>query len=106
MHRRRRSWRDSVFAAVVIGVLSGKAVAASWSYQDITDEMSGEKGKQASVTSTNKLSFKFPYQGAQRAKLVIRDHPVHGKDAIVMIDRGQMLCGINECELRVRFDDG
>jgi hypothetical protein len=66
----------------------------------------GRKQSFAQVTSTNTVSFGFPYQGSQHATLTIRKTARWGTEAIFRIERGQFLCGIDECAVNVRFDSG
>lgn len=84
---------------------SAGAVAA-WTYSDSTDAMTGRKVLVATVASRNELNFSSPYSGAQKAILLLRDHPRRGRDAIITIERGQFLCGVSACSVMVRFDDG
>jgi hypothetical protein len=67
--------------------------------------MTGVESKIACTTSTNELSFSFPYGGGSSGKLCFRRK---GKslDAWVSISAGQFLCGIESCALRLKFDDG
>lgn len=77
-----------------------------WSYSHIDDEMSGKKTNIASVYSTNAVQFKFPYNGEQHASLKLRTHPRHGKDVMLSIEKGQILCySSDECNVLVKFDD-
>lgn len=62
--------------------------------------------RQATVRSLNEVNFHFPYQGAQRATLVLRVHPKHGRDVILTIEKGQFLCRLDECSVAVKFDQG
>ena len=77
-----------------------------WSYEESSDQMGRGKIKTANINSVNKVNFGFPYQGAQRGWLLLRQHPKHGKDVIFGIDRGQFLCRIDACSVNVRFDNG
>lgn len=63
------------------------------------------KIKTATIIATSSLQFGFPYQGEQWPHLVLRKHPKHGKDAYITIDRGQFLCGYDDCSVYVRFGD-
>lgn len=72
-------------------------------YLDIDDEVSGKKGRQAVRRSLNTLNLDFPYRGEQRASLVIREHPRHGKDVIFRIEKGQLVCDYGNCTMTVRF---
>ncbi|MEN3368466.1 MAG: hypothetical protein V7609_609 [Verrucomicrobiota bacterium] len=86
---------------------AARRAASSWTYYDRKDEMGRGVAKYAEVTSTNELSFHFPYSGEQHAKLTIRSHPKHGKDVIVTVERGQFLCAAyNGCRISIRFDEG
>lgn len=79
-----------------------------WSYTTVADQLSGKPIKHARLTSENTLNFDFPYAGAQRGTLTIRKHPQHGRDIIVSIERGQMLCAgyADDCAVRIVFDGG
>jgi len=78
---------------------------SQWSYSSDDDAM-GRKRSFAFVTSTNTLSFDFPYQGSQHGTLTIRKSAQSGTDVVVRIERGQFLCGIDSCTVNVRFDTG
>lgn len=77
-----------------------------WNYQDYTDDLTGKPVKSAWIKSINEVNFSFPYQGAQRAQLTLRKHPKHGTDTILQIEKGQFVCGVSDCMVSVRFDDG
>jgi hypothetical protein len=78
-----------------------------WSYTTTTDDMSGKRTNVASVQSNNTVSFDFPYQGAQHGQLMLRKHPRHGRDVVLSIEKGQLLCmSYDGCRVLVRFDDG
>lgn len=80
---------------------------AQWKYFQNEDEMAKGTSYFAMVTSTNTLTFDFPYSGPQHATLTLRTHPRHGKDLILRIERGQFLChSFDDCSVLVRFDDG
>ena len=77
-----------------------------WTYQTSQDAMIQKTVRYASVQSINELNFGFPYQGAQHATLTLRTHPRFGKSAILRIERGQFLCGVEGCSVTARFDQG
>lgn len=58
------------------------------------------------MNSLNEVNFDFPYRGNQRGTLTLRIHPKYGKDVMLSIDKGQFLCGIDDCTVSVRFDEG
>lgn len=84
-----------------------RALADKWTYSSDVDEMTSKKSRTAMIESENSVEFDFPYQGPQHATLVLRDHPSYGRDVLLMIQRGQILCQSYEtCTIRIRFDDG
>ena len=79
---------------------------SAWTYHKKEDEMTGGKTYTASVTSSNSVSFSFPYSGLQNGTLALRDDPKYGKDVIFRIEKGQILCSSYEgCNVLIRFDD-
>ena len=79
---------------------------AQWNYQQDSDPMTSAVTRYAQVTSSNTVEFQRPYSGAQHATLLLREHPRHGKDVIMSIERGQILCrSYEDCNVLVRFDD-
>lgn len=79
---------------------------SSWRYAADPDSMGKGTIHFAGNESTNTLSFKFPYTGEQHATLSLRKHPRQGSDVLIAIERGQFVCGIDRCNVLVRFDDG
>lgn len=67
----------------------------TWQYDESSDEMGRGKIRTAVVSSLNEVDFDFPYQGAQRAKLLLRRHPKYGRDVILQVEKGQFLTGID-----------
>jgi hypothetical protein len=78
----------------------------TWQYDESSDEMGRGKIRTAFVSSLNEVDFDFPYQGAQRAQLVLRRHPKYGRNVILQVEKGQILTGIDGCDVQVRFDGG
>ncbi|SCZ47304.1 MULTISPECIES: hypothetical protein [unclassified Pseudomonas] len=83
-----------------------QSLGLTWNYADGEDKMSGKPVRQAYVSSINTVDFKFPYGGVQRATLTIRKHPRWGTSAYVAIEKGQFVCGYDDCDVRVRFSNG
>lgn len=79
--------------------------SAAWKYKSEAHEMSDEKIKTATIQSSNTIDLGFPYKGPQRATFIIRSHPEHGLDAIIYVDRGQMICDYESCTITARFDN-
>lgn len=59
----------------------------------------------ASIESSNTISLDFPYSGAQHGTLALRQHPQHGKDVYLRIERGQLLDSDYNSPVLVRFDN-
>lgn len=78
----------------------------TWNYSTSEDSMSGKPVRRAYVSSINTVDFDFPYAGAQRATLTIRKHPRWGTSVYIRIEKGQFVCGYDDCNVRVRFASG
>jgi hypothetical protein len=78
----------------------------NWQYDSYSDALSKGSVKAATVSSENQLSFDFPYQGLQSVRLMLRNHPQHGRDVILRIEQGQIICSSYSCPISVVFDDG
>lgn len=78
---------------------------SGWRYDSKIDEMSKKVTKTSSVDSRDMLSFDFPYQGKNQPELIIRKNARGGEDLMLAIDKGQFLCRINDCSVKIKFDD-
>jgi len=99
---------ESSVPAPARALSSSVAVQApdSWIYGASKDAMTGKLSHFAVVTSTNRVKFGFPYQGAQNGRLTLRQHPRYGDDVVLAIERGQFLCpSYEDCTVLVKFDD-
>ena len=77
-----------------------------WMYDSVTDKISGKEATLATLRSANRHDLHFPYGPGIGARLIIRKHPRLGKDVMVSIDKGQILCrSYNPCTIAVRFDE-
>lgn len=81
------------------------ARAGVWRNFDSVDPLTQRPIKRASVDSREEFELDFPYRGPQRARLVVREHPQHGQDVMLMIERGQIPCRVRGCDVQVVFDD-
>jgi hypothetical protein len=78
----------------------------AWDYRESEDELTGKIKRSAAIRSTNTLSLDSPYDGPQRGMLLVRNHPNLGRDVLVTIQRGQILCpSYGDCRVTVRIDD-
>lgn len=78
---------------------------SAWGYSEQKDAMGRGTIYHTSVVSTNTISLDFPYQGEQHCFLSIREHPQHGKDVYIRIEKGQLLDSDYHGNVLVRFDD-
>lgn len=78
----------------------------AWSYSEHRDEMRDEVGRTACLRSSNAIDFDFPYNGGSYGSLCFRENPQFGFDAFFRVSKGQFLCGIYDCRVRVKVDDG
>lgn len=95
-----------LITALVLTSMMTTAVPASaqWTYRSYKMGIDDEIAKTATTQSLNSLSLDFPYQGENRGRLILRTHPDTGFDLMISIDKGQILCGVSNCHLRVKFD--
>lgn len=99
----------SLGAALAFAVCSAVAFgddAPRWVYRTMPDPISDRPAAVAAVASTNVIELRPPYDGAQRATLTLRNHPRHGLDVMLSVQRGQFACGVGGCKVTVRIDDG
>lgn len=78
----------------------------TWQYNQESDAMGRGTIRTAWLQSENLIVFDFPYNEPQRASLILRKHPKHGHDVMLRLERGQFVCGIDDCYVQVRFGTG
>jgi hypothetical protein len=82
----------------------------NWSYGESSDEMNPkDKTKHATCKSTNKIDFKFPYQGGTQFSISLVHYPDGSKSVILYCDEKKCQFMPNNPfspqELRVKFDE-
>lgn len=94
------------FSALLLIGAAASAHANAWSYRTSEEPMSGKKSFYASQQSQNVIEFNWPYQGPQKATILLRKHPRYGQDVIIFIERGQFMCsaGGSHCDVVAKFD--
>lgn len=78
---------------------------AGWDYSSDKEPMTGKETKYAITTSPTQAKLGFPYQGANLVTLMTRKSPKYGLDVIVQVEKGQLTCDYDLCQVLVRFDD-
>lgn len=101
---RRSSNRNTASTGSAGSADSSTHPSSSWDYSQFEDEMGRGKVYTATIESRNTISLDFPYNGAQHGSLTLREHPKHGKDVILKIERGQLLDSEYNDPVVVRFD--
>jgi hypothetical protein len=97
----RKIYIAIALAAFMAATTIGQTTKTAWKYEAVRDEMTDKQIKTAAVESENTFAFKFPYNGYNKAILMLKMHPRFGKSAAVAIIRGQ----ITSKTVMVRFDD-
>lgn len=84
-----------------------KERASVWSASEYSDAMTDKKTQTLRVRSANSVTFEFPYnvRGGSHLSLVFRKNE-SGLDAYIQIDKGQMLCGVTDCQFVIKVGDG
>lgn len=77
----------------------------NWQYETSKDEMRGIESRFATTVSTNTVDFDFPYNGGSKLILALRKRG-SDVDVMVSITKGQILCGVQNCEAAFKFDNG
>lgn len=89
------------------GKASAEPVKNTWQRREYTDQMTDEKGVILGLRSDNSTVFEFPYRVSGGSYLTISLRQQGGSlDAFMMIDKGQMLCGIRDCKFNLRVGEG
>lgn len=78
----------------------------TWEVRESVDDLTGRTIISRVVQSRDEFELGFPYQGPQRAQLMIREHPRFGTDVILSVRRGQILCHVPRCSVDVVFGQG
>lgn len=77
----------------------------SWTYDQNADQMTGKITKWACLDSADQLQFDFPYQGGSTGSICLRKKG-EGFDAYFKIDKGQLICDIEGCQVRLKVNGG
>jgi hypothetical protein len=81
----------------------------NWTYsEDNSDKMDNSVVKFAACTATDKLEFKFPYEGGSTLTITLRHgFKKKGNEVYITVDKGQFVSGdLDNSVVRVKFDDG
>lgn len=76
-----------------------------WQYITTKDDLTGKEIILARLVSPESLRLEFPYQGENRIRLTVRQHPQYKEDVFLSVDKGQILCNLRDCDVQIRFDD-
>lgn len=80
---------------------------SGWSRHEYKDDMTDKKVVVLSLKSKNSASFDFPYKQAGGSYLTMNLRRGDGSlESFMVIDRGQMQCGIRNCSFDLRVGDG
>lgn len=81
------------------------AKSNTWFYDKNIEPISGKELRYASIVSDNANDLHRPYGPNITGTLMLRKHPRHGKDVIVSLTEGQILCrSYDPCSIMIRFD--
>lgn len=80
------------------------APASLWQRRESEDELTGRPIVMRTAQSREPFTLGSPYQGLQHATLTLREHPQHGSDVMIGVERGQLLCDFRGCNVNIVFD--
>lgn len=93
-------------AQALLAQLNAPPEKGDWSYSSAEDDLSRQVFKTAYLQSENTFALDFPYTGDQHGTMMLRNHPKHGRDVVISIERGQILCNsYTDCSVEIAFDD-
>jgi hypothetical protein len=78
--------------------------AKIWSYKTDVDKMTSKNKFFATIAATNELQFDAPYDGGSVAVIILRNQD-NTNEVMLSIDKGQFTCGVEGCDVKVRFDN-
>jgi hypothetical protein len=76
----------------------------SWSYDQTTDKMTGKVTRRACLDSADQLQFNFPNAGGTQGTICLQKG--QSLEASFKIDKGQVMCGLEGCAVRIAVDGG
>lgn len=85
--------------------LAAGGAHADWIYTTQVDKMNGSTMQIAYVASSNSLNLPSPYTGKNHGRIVVRSAKANGLVVVVQVEKGQFICGVNNCSVLVRFDE-
>ncbi|MDB4905079.1 MAG: hypothetical protein JWQ63_4360 [Mucilaginibacter sp.] len=75
-----------------------------WKYSEHIDQKTSKSIYVATLTSSNKLNFKFPYDGGQAG--IIEVDNINGHNQVLLsVTKGQFATGENGMNITIKFDD-
>lgn len=82
-------------------------ISSAWKRSEYVDSMTDQKSVMLSLKSSNGAQFEFPYNVRGGSFLTLTFRNKGGDlDAYMVVDKGQMLCGIRDCKFSLRVGDG
>lgn len=79
----------------------------TWSYGEYKDDMTGKPVKYATLVSTDRAVFEFPYNvpGGSKLTLYVRSGERAGEDIFFTIEKGHFLCHSSDCQFNLRVGE-
>lgn len=104
--------KQTIESAIASGELDTTGIGSyadnysEWTYPESVDRMTNEKKHYAELISSNKVDFKFPYNGGSTFIITLMRN--NGKnDVLLTVDKGQFIHRFSSSnEITVKFDDG
>uniref|UniRef100_UPI003F4999A8 hypothetical protein n=1 Tax=Cupriavidus yeoncheonensis TaxID=1462994 RepID=UPI003F4999A8 len=94
------------FIAVATFTSLAHSAHAGWQYDTTQDKMRGITSKFASLESNNLVPLDFPYQPGTKMTILLRRKGNAKEEVILRVDKGQVPCHFDGCNVSVKFGDG
>lgn len=95
----------SRLTAVALLALLHTVALADWRYSKDVDQMTGKARVIAELESNNQLDLDYPYKGRNFGRLYVVQKPGRKLEVLFIIERGQLVCPIEDCAVTIRFDE-
>lgn len=98
--------KKGLYYALFVFLFGATTLASDWEYSETADKMRGETTYLASLTSSNSVPFKFPFDGGSKLAIVLKQKK-NDFSIQLRISKGQFQSAdVGATGIQAKFDDG
>ncbi|WP_320151072.1 hypothetical protein [uncultured Tolumonas sp.] len=94
----------TIITVLALGFMH-QSFANQWDYSNKEESMGRGYNEVASIQSENTFELQAPYMGSQHATLVLRRLYNTDNELVILIEKGQFICGVTGCSITARIDN-